>query len=218
MARCYAELGRYARAVEIYHRLLQSHPTYSHREGVEQAQTELQARIADQEEADNAPSRGPTVIAGGNAYVFGGGDTFSRFNGGDIDNQSDVHVQATRMTRGRKISWSVLASGLAITAIGAGLLIRRAVLRQEFDEAASGFATSDEAGRKSIHNDLTEMAETGQPLLGAGWGLTISGLAISCASILLLAFIPGEELIPSGSGSRANVHLSLTGFSFTGSF
>jgi hypothetical protein len=208
------ELGHYDRAIEFYDTLLQSHPGYSEREGVEQALTELRSLIADLDEADDAPSRGPTVIAGGNAYVFNGGirDIGDIGNIGDRNNQTDVNVQTTRMSRGRKISWGVLASGLAITAIGAGLLIRGAVLYQDYKETSS--RQLDDAG----WNDLREVVHTAENSFKAGWGLTISGLAISCVSTLLLVFLPGEELLPGGSGSRANVHLSLTGMSFTGSF
>jgi hypothetical protein len=202
MGRCYEELGQYLRAVEVYDRLLQEHPTYSQREGVEQALAELRGHIADTEEAEDAP-RGNLIGGGGWVHE---------------DSQTDAHLQATRMTRGRKISWGVLASGLAIGAVGAGLLIRGAVLHHEFEETSSDFITADAAGRESIHNDLTRMAEMGEPLVDAGWGLTISGLAISCASILLLVFVPGKEPLPGGSGSRANVNLSLNGLSFAGSF
>jgi hypothetical protein len=219
VARCYVALGRYARAAEVYNRLLQNHPAYGDREGVAQTLTELRARIADLEEAGDEPSRAPTVIAGGNAYVFHGsmrdiGDI------GETNNQTDVDVQATtRMTRGHKISWGVLASGLAITAVGAGLLIRGAVLYQDYKETSSRqFDVGDYAGWNSASSEVGEMAQTVENSFKAGWGLTISGLAMVCASIMLLVFLPDKELIPGGSGSRAKVHLSLTDMSFTGSF
>jgi tetratricopeptide (TPR) repeat protein len=213
MALCNVELGRYDRAVEIYDSLMQDYPRYSDREGVALTLTELRARIADLEEPNDAPSRGPTVIAGRNAYVSGGGD-MTVYEG----NRTDVHVQATRMTRGRKISWGVLTSGLAITAIGAGLLIRGAVLHQEFEETNRGFLTGNVTGWKSADHDLAEMAETGENLFDSGWSLTISGLAMACASILLFVFIDGEEIIPSEVRSRVNARLSLAGLNFTGSF
>jgi tetratricopeptide (TPR) repeat protein len=225
MARCYVELGRYARAAEAYESLVQNYPRYRDREGVEQAQSELRAMIADLKEGGDAPSRGLTASGGRNAYVTAGNitggnihihvardeeaeETVQRVRA--VSGRRDVHVQATRMTRGRKISWSVLAGGLAITTIGAGLLIRGLVLHQEFEKSNTEW--------KSTDHELTEMAEKGENFYGAGWGLTLSGLAISCASILLFAFLPGKERILGGSGFRANVQLSLTGMSFAGSF
>jgi tetratricopeptide (TPR) repeat protein len=203
MGRCHEELGHHARAAEFYDSLQENHPTYSDRESVEQALADLRAHIADIEGADDA-SRG--AVLGGGGLVHD-------------DSRTDVHLQATRMTRGRKISWGVFASGLAITAIGAGLLIRGAVLYQDFKQTRSRQVdVGDQAEWNRMVGELEEMAPTVENSFKAGWGVTISGLAISCASILLLAFVPGEELIPGGGGPRANVQLSLNGLSFVGSF
>jgi hypothetical protein len=113
------------------------------------------------------------------------------------------------------LSWVAFAGGLALTAVGSALLIRGAVLYQEFKETSSGqLDVNDDAG----WNNLEGMVRATENSFKAGWGGTISGLAMVCTSIMLLVFIPDKELIPDGSGSRASVHLSLTGMSFTGSF
>jgi tetratricopeptide (TPR) repeat protein len=126
-----------------------------------------------------------------------------------------VPAVPTRRTLGNKLSWVAFSGALVLTVVGSALLIRGAVLYQEFKETSSRqLDVDDDAG----WNNLGEMAGTVTHSFKAGWGLSISGLTISCASILLLVFLPGKELVPGWSGSRANVHLSLSGLSFTGSF
>jgi tetratricopeptide (TPR) repeat protein len=199
---CFEALGNYTRAVEVYESLLQDHPSYSDRESVEHALAELREHIADVEAVD----------------IVSGGDVVGNAGWVHEESQTDVRPQAMRMTRGRKASWGLLSSGLAIAAVGAGLLIRGAVLHREFEETKRAFFKSDEAGCSAANRDMKRMAETGETLFESGWGLTISGLAISCASVLLFILIAGEEAIPSELGSRVNARLSLTGMSFAGSF
>jgi hypothetical protein len=168
------------------------------------------------------PSRGTVVanhyqlppIPTGHSYTSNGNTTVT--NNYQLP---PVPAVPTRRTLGNKLSWVAFGGGLALAAVGSALLIRGAVLYQDFKETRSRqFDVGDNAGWNSASSEVGEAAQTVENSFKAGWGLSISGLAMVCASIMLLVFLPDKELIPGGSGSRAKVHLSLTDMSFTGSF
>ena len=227
VAQCHVALGRYAPAIDILDTLARENQRFSEQMDIERLITELQEFVAEPAVPNNASSvisqcqnahsytsSGPTTMVT-NYYQLPPAPA-SRTQGNSRNTTATnsyrlppVPPVPTRRTLGNKLSWVAFSGGLALTAVGSALLIRSVMLHQEFKE---------KAGKNSANYDLAGMAETGQSLFVSGLAGTISGLALVCASILLLVFVPSEEPRPSEAGSRPNVHLALTGTGFIGSF